>query len=284
MSDRLLAGVCATALAVVTALAATPGHAAVPVPDPPARSAVGRVLGDLGDGVVEALTGGVPERGEPGPPVNGAGVVSRIRELYAQAADAERSAREASSALRSRRAATARLQRQLHAARTALERSRGDAGRIARVQYQGGSELSAQLRLLLARDPEQALEQDYLMERAAVARLAATTRLTAAEARARALAEAARAGLDAELVLAVRQEEARARAVARLRSAEALLATLSAQDVAALDAWPAPSGSPVREPAPGRGRGAAAAGRRVRSRPGTAPGRSARRPPGSSPA
>ncbi|MGW8993652.1 hypothetical protein ACWGRF_27520 [Streptomyces zhihengii] len=250
MSGRLPAGVCATALAVATALAATP-VSADPVPEPPPRGAVARVLGDVGDGVVEALTGGAPERGEPGPPVHGTGVVARVRELYAQAADAERSAREASLALRESRAATARLQRRFTAARAALAASRGDAGRIARVQYQGGSELSDRLRLLLARNPEQALEQDYLIERAAVARLAATTRLTAAEARARTLAEASRAALDEELVLVVRQEAARARAVARLRSAEALLATLSPEDVAALDAPPAPPDAGNVPPVPG---------------------------------
>lgn len=236
MAGRPFARVTTTALAVAAALAVTPGSAAVPVPQPPPRGAVDRVLGDLGDGVVEALTGGGAELGDPGPPGGGAGVVSRVRELYRQAAEAERGAREASEALRGRRAATARLQRRLDAAEKALEESRAEAGRIARVQYQGGSELSAHLRLLLARDPGEALEQGYLMERASVARIAATTRLTAAEARARTLAAASRAGLDEELVLVVRQEASRARAVARLRSAEALLATLSPAEAAALDA------------------------------------------------
>lgn len=249
MPGRLPAGVCATALAVVTVLAAAPGSAADPAPVPP-RGTVARVLGALGDGVVEALTGGTAEPGEPGPQVGGAGVVARVRELYAQAADAERSAREASLALRASRTATARLQRRFAAAREALEASRGDVGRIARTQYQGGSELSDRLRLLLSRNPEQALEQDYLIERAAVARIAATSRLTAAEARARALAEAARAALDEELVLAVRQEAARARAVARLRAAEALLATLSPEDVASLDASSAPAESQGTPPVP----------------------------------
>ncbi|MGW1140352.1 hypothetical protein [Streptomyces zhihengii] len=52
-------------------------------------------------------------------------------------------------------------------------------------------------------------------------------------------------------MLVVRQEAARARAVARLRSAEALLATLSPEDVAALDAPPAPPDAGNVPPVPG---------------------------------
>ncbi|MFF8844610.1 hypothetical protein ACF08N_18155 [Streptomyces sp. NPDC015127] len=246
MSGRVLRTVCTVALVGATAVAGVPA-AADPVPggatgavsataapgDEPG-SAVDRVLGGLGDGVVEALVKGGGRTGVAGAPVGAKGVLTHLQQLYRQAAEAEKTYRSTARELRTQRAETARLGRELATVSRALAVSRGDAGRIARQQYQGASELSAYLRLLLAPDVEQALDQGHLIERAATGRLAAMARLEAGERRARELAAASRAALDAELVLAARQQHAQATASARLRSAAALLATLTPEDVAAL--------------------------------------------------
>ncbi|MBT2365348.1 hypothetical protein J7E88_08430 [Streptomyces sp. ISL-10] len=259
MSDRLLRTVCAGALIAATAVAGVPA-AADPVPDgapgavapasggttgamAPASGgepggAVDRVLGDLGDGVVEALVGhGGPTTGA-GAPVGVQGVLTQLRAQYRQASEAERTYRVTARALTKQRAETARLGRELAAARRALAVGRAEVGRIARQQYQGTSELSAYLRLLLAPDPEQALDQGYVIERAATGRLAAMSRLQAVERRARELAAASRAALDTQLALAAGQQHVQATATARLKSAAALLATFSPEDVAALGSAP----------------------------------------------
>jgi hypothetical protein len=183
--------------------------------------------------------------GYPGPPLSlgeltaapgVSGVLTRLRELYRQAEAAGETYRSTEEALRAQRTETARLNRKLAKARGALALSRAEAGRIAREQYQGTSELSAYLELLLARDPQRALDQRHLIERAATGRLAAMARLEAGEKRSRELAAAARKALDRELVLAARKKQARDRATARLRAAEGLLASLSAEQLTALAA------------------------------------------------
>ncbi|MFI2369057.1 coiled-coil domain-containing protein [Streptomyces sp. NPDC018833] len=267
MSGRMLRTVCAVALVAATAVAGDPA-AADPVPGGTpgavapapggergreAGGAVDRVLGDLGDGVVEALVGdGGPTAGA-GAPVGLQGVLTHLGALYRQASEAEKTYRVTARALTKQRAETARLGRELGAARRALAVSRADAGWIARQQYQGTSELSAYLRLLLAPDPEQALEQGHLIERVATGRLAAMSRLEAVERRARELATASRAALDTELALAAGQQHSQATTTARLKSAAAVLATLSPEDVAALGSLP-------KAPRPLPGGGAAGTG------------------------
>jgi hypothetical protein len=177
------------------------------------------------------------------------GVLTRLRELYRQAEAAGETYRSTEEALRAQRTETARLNRKLAKARGALALSRAEAGRIAREQYQGTSELSAYLELLLARDPQRALDQRHLIERAATGRLAAMARLEAGEKRSRELAAAARKALDRELVLAARKKQARDRATARLRAAEGLLASLSAEQLTALAAARGTTTTPPELPA-----------------------------------
>jgi hypothetical protein len=229
--------------ALVVAATATALPAAAEGPEPrDGRGAVDHVLGELGDAVMERFAAG---GGYPGPPLSlgeltaapgVSGVLTRLRELYRQAEAAGETYRSTEEALRAQRTETARLNRKLAKARGALALSRAEAGRIAREQYQGTSELSAYLELLLARDPQRALDQRHLIERAATGRLAAMARLEAGEKRSRELAAAARKALDRELVLAARKKQARDRATARLRAAEGLLASLSAEQLTALAA------------------------------------------------
>jgi hypothetical protein len=229
--------------ALVVAATATTLPAAAEAPEPRGgRGTVDKVLGEIGDAVMERFAAG---GGNPGPPLSlgeltaapgVSGVLTRLRELYRQAEAAGETYRRTEDALRTQRSETARLNRELAKARGALALSRAEAGRIAREQYQGTSELSAYLELLLARDPQRALDQGHLIERAATGRLAAMARLEAGEKRSRELAAAARKALDRELVLAARKKQARDRATARLRSAEGLLASLSAEQLTALAA------------------------------------------------
>jgi cell wall-associated NlpC family hydrolase len=198
------------------------------------------LLGDLGDTVMERFSGEDPPAGPPLPlgelttAPDMAGVLTRLRDLYRQAEAAGETYKSTEDALAAQRAETARLSRALATARKALVTGRADAGRIARVQYQGSSDLSSYLHLLLAADPQQALDQGHLIERAASGRLAAMDRLEAGEKRARELATASRRALEREVLLAARQKKAKDTATARLRAAEGLLASLSAEELIAL--------------------------------------------------
>jgi hypothetical protein len=251
---RTLRALCAGALVVAATATALPAVAEGPEPRD-GRGAVDQVLGELGDAVMERFAAG---GGSPGAPLSlgeltaapgVSGVLTRLRELYRQAVAAGETYRSTEEALRAQRTETARLNRELAKARGALALSRAEAGRIAREQYQGTSELSAYLELLLARDPQRALDQRHLIERAATGRLAAMARLEAGEKRSRELAAAARKALDRELVLAARKKQARDRATARLRAAEGLLASLSAEQLTALAAAQNTATTPPELPA-----------------------------------
>ncbi|MFF3290706.1 hypothetical protein [Streptomyces sp. NPDC003023] len=228
--------------ALVVAATATTLPAAADGPEP-RKGAVDKVLGELGDAVMEQFDAGgtaagppLPLLGEPAGAPDMTGVLTRLRELYRQAEEAGAAYRSIEAALRAQRSETARLNRAADRARGALALSRAEAGRIAREQYQGTSELSAYLELLLAREPQRALDQRHLIERAAAGRIATIARLEAGEKRSGELAAASRRALERELVLAARQQQARDRATARLRSAEGLLASLSAGELTALAA------------------------------------------------
>ncbi|MFD9643288.1 C40 family peptidase, partial [Streptomyces sp. NPDC059082] len=106
------------------------------------------------------------------------------------------------------------------------------AGRIARDQYQGRSEISSYLRLLFAEDPQSALDEGHLMARASRERATAVTRLTSAERRAGSLASASRKALDRQQGLASAQRVRRDEVRARLLDVEKLLAGLSPDQLA----------------------------------------------------
>ncbi|WP_433572388.1 NlpC/P60 family protein [Streptomyces sp. CA-251247] len=258
MSGRLLRTVCTAALAAATVIAAVPA-AAEPVPDPPGGHAAGAVgpADGTGDEPVDgsaddppdetgSLETGGPEAGRDdtadtsgsaaGAPTTVPQMLTRLRTLYVQAEEAGEAYNATEEQLKAQQARTAALGRELAAARNALADSRGDAGRLAREQYQGRSELSAYVRLLLAPDPQHALDEDHLMERAAADRLATTDRLEKGARRASALAAASRAALDKEQTLAARQKRARDTAAVRLKAVEEMLASLSPEEVAALTA------------------------------------------------
>ncbi|NUK03787.1 C40 family peptidase [Streptomyces lunaelactis] len=217
MSGRVLRSVCTAALAAVTALAAVPAPPATAEPTAePSAEPSGRP-GQPGQSTVSTM-------------------LTNLQTLYRQAEEAGETYNATEEQLRTQQARTARLARDLARARNAVVMSRGDAGRLAREQYQGSSELSTYLQLLLARNPQQALDQDHLIERRATGRLATMARLDVGAKRADTLAAESRKALAKEQVLAARQKRARDRATSRLKAVEALLASLTTEEIAGLAA------------------------------------------------
>ncbi|MFD7893507.1 NlpC/P60 family protein [Streptomyces sp. NPDC059743] len=170
------------------------------------------------------------------PPRTVSEMLSRLRLLYRQAEQATEAFNATETELARQRAETKRLTAALARARTALALSRGDAGRLARRQYQGQSELSGYLRLLLARDPQQALEENYLVRRTARTRAHTMARLAATEKRAAALTTASREALGKQQALATKQRKQRDMVKSRLLDVEKLLASLSGKQIAAVAA------------------------------------------------
>ncbi|MDO0925741.1 C40 family peptidase [Streptomyces sp. TG1A-8] len=202
MSAKLLRLACTAAVAAQAVLAPLP---AVAAPDP--RRSVSRLLTDF-------------------------------QRLYLQAERATETYNAAAERLEHQRAVVVRLDGELAHARLVLRDSRGDAGRLAREQYQNRSDLSPYLRLLLARDPQHALDEGHVIGRLARDRAEALDRLTGSEKRRDALARAARSALDTQLTLVGRQRKARDDVRARLADVERLLASLTPEqrgEMAALE-------------------------------------------------
>ncbi|MFJ3983893.1 C40 family peptidase [Streptomyces fungicidicus] len=203
MSGMLLRLVCTAALAAGAALAPLPA-AAVPEPG-----------GGTGErGVTELLT--------------------ELQTLYREAEKATETYNATEERLKRQRAETVRLDRALARTRTSLRDSRGAAGRLARQQYQSVTGFSPYVRLLLARDPQHALDQGHVIGRLARERAETVGRLTGDEKEAGALARRAREALARQLALTERRKEQRDEVGDRLRSVEALLASLTPGQLAAL--------------------------------------------------
>ncbi|MFF3299845.1 C40 family peptidase [Streptomyces sp. NPDC002908] len=208
MSGRLARTLCTAALAAV--VAASPA-VAEPAGDDPAPAA--------------------------GPaPQSIAGLLKQLQTLYQQAEEAGELHNGTEEELKKRTAQAAKLDAEVAKARSALGSSRSEAGRLARAQYQGSTDFSAYLRLLLAHDPSRALEQSHVIERAQAGRAAVIERLTGAERHAEVLAARSRAVRDRQRVLAERQKKQRDTVRSRLKGIEAMLASLSDRQLAALSA------------------------------------------------
>jgi hypothetical protein len=161
-------------------------------------------------------------------------LLTDFQRLYREAEQATETYDSATEKLKKQQAKVARLDRQLVLARLDLQSSRGEAGRLARQQYRASTDISPYVRLLLARDPQHALDAGHLIGRLTRERAAAVHRLTGAEKRADAVARAARKALDDQLVLTGRRQQARDDVEQRLKAIEDLLASLTAQQIAAL--------------------------------------------------
>ncbi|MFB7373516.1 NlpC/P60 family protein [Streptomyces sp. NPDC056222] len=272
MSGRLLRTVCTGVLVATTALAGLPSATADDPADPPVE-APAEVAGESstappvdppaqdppsdGESPV-APPGGTPSAttdpaapddsidpadGTPLddaaelPPPGGdsvASLLTRLQTLYRQAEQATETFNATDEALRLQTADTKKVGADLTAARKALADGRNAAGRLAREQYQGRSELSGYLRLLLSNDPQRALDQGHLMARAARDRAGTVSRLAEAEKKADTLASRSRQALDRQQTLAARQRKQRDDVEVKLKDVQKLLATLSADQLARL--------------------------------------------------
>ncbi|MFC8283467.1 C40 family peptidase [Streptomyces cyaneofuscatus] len=238
MSGRLLRAVCATALA--TALAVAPATAAPAEPDPvPVPVPSEEPVRPDGDDAAEVDAETALAAPEAAPEAGAApqAITTLLRDLqtrYQAAEEASETYNATAEKLKQRTAQAKKVNAELAKARAALELSRGDAGRLAREQYQGRTEFSAYLQLLLARDPLRALDQSHVVERVAAGRAATVERLTADARRADALAAASRKAVDEQKKLAARQKKQRDTVRGKLKEVETLLATLSAEQLAQL--------------------------------------------------
>ncbi|MEV4949497.1 NlpC/P60 family protein [Streptomyces sp. NPDC053755] len=174
------------------------------------------------------------------PPPGGdsvAALLTRLQTLYRQAEQATESHNATEEALKAQTADTKKVTDRLAAARRALERGRDAAGRLAREQYQGraaATALSSYLQVLLAPDPQHALDRKHIVARAARDRATTVSRLEDAARQADALAAASRKALERQRTLAARQREQRDDVRARLTEVERLLASLSPAQLARL--------------------------------------------------
>ncbi|OSZ62108.1 hypothetical protein OQI_01480 [Streptomyces pharetrae CZA14] len=204
MSGRFLRLACTAAVTVCATLTPGPAATAVPEPGPPRDRTLSQLLTDL-------------------------------QRLYREAERATETYNATEEELKERRAEVARLDRALARARLSLHDSRGAAGRLARQQYQSTSTaLSPYVRLLLARDPQRALDEGHVIGQVARERAETVGRLTGTERKADGLARRARQALDAQLAVAERQREERSDVRERLGDIEELLASLTAEQLTAL--------------------------------------------------
>ncbi|MFJ8714377.1 NlpC/P60 family protein [Streptomyces violaceus] len=203
MSETLLRLACTAAVAATTALAPTPATAA-PEPDPGP------------------------------PPASLAYLLTDLQDLYRKAEQATEAHNATEEKLKKQRTETDRLNRALARARLSLHDSRGAVGRLARQQYQNSSDISPYLRLLLARDPQHAIDQRHVIGRIERERADTINRLTGSERKADELARKARKALDEQLALTERRKKERDQVVKRLHDVEELLASLSRDQLAAL--------------------------------------------------
>ncbi|MGO4634561.1 NlpC/P60 family protein [Streptomyces sp. 2RAF24] len=263
MSVRLLRTVCTGVLAALTGVTALTGVSGATATDAGAAAGTGTATGagtTAGAGAGAATDAGPPpeagttpnpetppEAGpapDPGAPPASPGasqeslgsLLGRLRSLYRETEQATEAYNAGEETLKRQTADTRQVTARLTAARDELARGRNEAGRLAREQYQGRSELSPYLRLLLARDPQHALDQNHLLARAARDRAGAVTRLQGAERRAADLATASRKALDRRTALAARQRAHRDDVQRRLREVEGLLAALSPEQLAGVGA------------------------------------------------
>lgn len=216
MPGRLLRSLTTAAMAavVVTSPAAAVADPS-PAPSAPGTEAEGPAAPAAADSGVATLLG-------------------ELRKLYQETEEATEAYNGTTAELKKRTAEAKKLDSALVAARLSLARSRDAAGRLAREQYQGRSDFSSYLQLLLARNPEQALDQGQVIQRLAAGRVATVQRFSAAEKRADELAKQSRKVLDKQQVLAARKKKDRDAVQKRLGKVEAMLATLSVDQLAEL--------------------------------------------------
>ncbi|WP_425246461.1 NlpC/P60 family protein [Streptomyces sp. NEAU-NA10] len=176
----------------------------------------------------------------PAPPEPGersvAELLTDLQKLYRRAEQATEAYNTTEEKLKARKAEADRLNAQLAKTRLSLQESRVAAGRLARQQYQNSTDISPYVRLLLARDPQHALEQGHVIGQLARERAETVRLLEGSERKADQLARRARAALDEQLTLTARRKKERDDVRRRLDAVEKLLASLTARQLTAVAA------------------------------------------------
>ncbi|MEU6195636.1 NlpC/P60 family protein [Streptomyces sp. NPDC047061] len=169
---------------------------------------------------------------DPGRPV--AELLTDLQQAYRQAEQATETYNAAEERLNRQRTEVNRLNGELTEARLSLHSSKDEAGRLARQQYQSSTGLSPYLRLLLARDPQHALDEGHVIGELARRRAKTVGRLADDERRQADLTRRARRALDTRLALAEGQRKQRDEVRARLSDVERMLASLTPDQLTAL--------------------------------------------------
>lgn len=195
-----------------------------------------RLLRLVGTAAVAAQAALVPApaAAAPAPQRPVAELLTDLQKLYRQAERSTETYNATAERLARQRAEVERLDAELARARRSLHDSRRDAARLARQQYQSSTALSPYVRLLLARDPQRALDEGHVIGQVARGRARAVDRLRAGEKKQDALVRKARKALDGQVRLAERQQRQRNDVRTRLADVERLLASLSADRLAEL--------------------------------------------------
>ncbi|MEU3519050.1 NlpC/P60 family protein [Streptomyces sp. NPDC006654] len=176
----------------------------------------------------------VPALAAPDPQRPVAELLTDLQRLYRGTEQATEAYNAAEERLQRQRAEVTRLDDELARARRSLGTSRTDAGRLAREQYQNTTGISPYVRLLLARDPQHALDEGHLIGRLARQRAEAVGRLADDERKQADLARKARKALDTQLTLAEGQKKQRDQVRARLSDVERMLAALTPAQLTAV--------------------------------------------------
>ncbi|MFJ4688816.1 NlpC/P60 family protein [Streptomyces sp. NPDC088789] len=186
----------------------------------------------------QALCVPLPAAAAPEPAAPGERSVARLltdlQRLYREAERATESYNATEEKLRGQRAEVRRLETALGRARLSLHDSRAEAGRLARQQYQSSTDISPYVQLLLARDPQHALDQGHVIGQVARERAQTVERLEKGERRADTLARQARTAFDRQHALAEERRKQRDEVRGRLDDVERLLASLTAGQLAEL--------------------------------------------------
>ncbi|MFC9243542.1 NlpC/P60 family protein [Streptomyces sp. NPDC057136] len=222
MPGRVLRALCTAVIAAVVSAAPATAEPIDPSPAPSVNE---------DDSTVDADDAFAADDTEP---ESVAGLLKQLQTLYRQAEEAGETYNGTAVELKKRTAEAKKLANDLARARIALDQGRRDAGRLAREQYQGRSDFSAYMQLLLARDPATALDQSHIIQRVAAGRAATVDRLAGAEKNADLLATASRKALDKQQTTTARQKKQRDVVRSRLKDIEAMLASLTAEQLAAV--------------------------------------------------
>ncbi|MFE2062000.1 NlpC/P60 family protein [Streptomyces sp. NPDC059467] len=184
----------------------------------------------------QAVLAPVPALAVPEPQRPVAELLTDLQQLYRQAEQATETYNATEERLQRQRAEVTRLDDELALARRSLHSSMAEAGRLARQQYQSTSGISPYIRLLLARDPQHALDEGHVIGELARERARTVGRLAGDERKQADLARKARKAFDTRLALADAEKKQRDEVRARLSEVERMLAALTPDQLTALAA------------------------------------------------